>query len=125
MNKIIIILFITPFIPFFWVSIIKLPQFQDVIILFKHQRTQHNAIQIILVKVFKKRRLKTTLFLNFEHLNSNNNKLSIIDTSNNKSDFAKPQIQNKSANKINSDFEKKDYNNIDEKDLEKKQFRIK
>ena len=62
--------------------------------------------------------------LNFEQLNTDDNKLSTIDTSDDKSDSAETWFWNESANEIDSDFEEEDCNNVDKKDLEEKQSRM-
>lgn len=55
-----------------------------------------------------------------KQLNTDDNKLNTIDTSDNKSDIAKTWFSNENTNNINLKFKKKSYNNIDEKDLEEK-----
>lgn len=74
----------------------------------------HKLLQL---KFLKKKRLKASSFLNLEQLNTNDNKLSTLAISNDKSDSAKTWFQNKIANKTNLDFKEENYNNIDEKDL--------
>lgn len=54
-----------------------------------------------------------------KQLNTNDNKLSTINTSIDESDSTKIWFWNESANKTNSDFEKENCNNVDEKDLKK------
>lgn len=52
-----------------------------------------------------------------EQLNTDDDKLSTIDTSDDISDFAKTWFWVKSANKTNLDFKEESYNNIDKKNL--------
>ena len=55
----------------------------------KCQRAQRNAARVASVKVFKKRRLEASSLLNSKQLNTDDNKLSTIDTSDDESDSAK------------------------------------
>lgn len=67
---------------------------------------------------FQKKRLKTSSFLNLEKLNTDNNKLSTINTIDNDSNSASAWYCNEIANETDSDSEEESYNNIDEEDLE-------
>lgn len=52
---------------------------------FKRQHAQHNATQVASVEVFKKKRLEASPLFNLEQLNTNDNKLSTINSSNDES----------------------------------------
>ena len=62
----------------------------------KRQRAQRNAARAASVEIFKKRRLEASSLLNSEQLNTHDDKLSTIDTSNDESDSAR--FWNESAN---------------------------
>ena len=90
----------------------------------KRQRAQRNAARVASVEVFKKRRLEASPLLNSEQLNTDDNKLSTIDTSDDESDSAETWFWNESANETDSDSEEEGCNNVDKKDLGKKQSRM-
>lgn len=92
---------------------------------FKCQYAKHNIAKVTFIAIFKKKRLEASFFLNLKQLNINDNKLGIINTTNDNTNFVETWYWNKSTNKINSDFEEEDYNNVDKKDLEKEQSKIK
>ena len=83
----------------------------------KRQRTQRNAARVASVEVFKKRRLEASPLLNSEQLNTDDDRLSTIDTSDDESDSAETWFWNESANETDSDSEEEGCNNVDEKDL--------
>lgn len=90
----------------------------------KGQRKQQNAARTASVEFFKKRRLEASFFLTSVQHGTDNNKLSTIDTSNEKVKSG-TWFWNKSANKTDSDFEEDGYGDVDENDLEEEQFKIK
>ena len=90
----------------------------------KRQRAQRNAARVASVEVFKKRRLEASPLLNSEQLNTDDDKLSTIDTSDDESDFAETWFWNESANETDSDSEEEGCNNVDEKDLGEEQSRM-
>ena len=90
----------------------------------KRQRAQRNASRVASVEVFKKRRLEASPLLNSEQLNTDDDKLSTIDTSDDESDSAETWFWNESANETDSDSEEESCNNVDEKHLEEEQPRM-
>ena len=90
----------------------------------KRQRTQRNAARVASVEVFKKRRLEASPLLNSEQLNTDDDRLSTIDTSDDESDSAETWFWNESANETDSDSEEEGCNNVDEKDLGEEQSRM-
>ena len=88
----------------------------------KRQRAQRNAARAASVEIFKKRRLEASSLLN--QLNTDDDKLSTIDTSDNESDSARTWFWNESANESDSDSEEEGCNNVDEEDLEEEQPRM-
>ena len=88
----------------------------------KRHRAQRDAARAASVEIFKKRRLEASSLLNSEQLNTDDNKLNTIDTSDDESDSVGTWFWNESANENDSDFE--GGNNVDEEDLEEEQPRI-
>ena len=90
----------------------------------KRQRAQRNAARAASIQTFKKRRLEASSPLNSEQLNTDDDKLSTIDTTDNDGDSAETWYWNESANETDSDSEEESCNNVDEEDLEEEQSKM-
>ena len=90
----------------------------------KRQRAQRNAARAASIEIFKERRLEASSPLNSEQLNTDYDKLSTIDTSDDESNSAGTWCWNESANETDSDSEEESCNNVDEEDLEEDQPRM-
>ena len=87
----------------------------------KRQRAQRNAARAASIQTFKKRILEASSPLNSEQLNTDDDKLSTIDTTDDDGDSAGTWYWNESANETDSDSEEESCRNVDEEDLEKEQ----
>ena len=90
----------------------------------KRQRAQRNAARAASVEIFKKRRLEASSLLNSVQLNTDDDKLSTTDTSDNESESAETWFWNESANETDSDSEEEGCDDVDEKDLEEEQSKL-
>ena len=90
----------------------------------KRQRAQRNAARAASIQTFKKRRLEASSPLNSEQLNTDDDKLSTIDTTDDDGDSAGTWYWNESANETDSDSEEESCNNVDEEDLEEEQSKM-
>ena len=86
----------------------------------KRQRAKQTDARAASVECFKKTRLEASSLLNSEQLNTDDDKLSTIDTSDNESDSAGTWFWNESANETDSDSEEEGDDDDDE-DLEEEQ----
>ncbi len=84
----------------------------------KRQRAQRNAARAASVEIFKKRRLEASSLLNSD---TDDDKLSTTDTSNNESESAETWFWNESANETDLDSEEGGCEDVDEGDLEEEQ----
>ena len=87
----------------------------------KRQRAKRNAARAASVEIFKKKRLEASSLLNSVQLNTDDDKLSTTDTSDNESESAGLWFWNESANETDSDSEKEGCDDIDEAYLKEEQ----
>ena len=90
----------------------------------KRQREQRNAARAASVEVFKKRRLEASSPLNSVQLDTDNDKLSTTDTSDEEVESG-TWFWNESANETDSDSEEEGSGDVDKDDSEDEQSKMK